>query len=159
MPSKAAMNTAVWRAIHTLRDDEPNILADPFTRAFAGFASDEAPLEAHDAHTAARVLGIRAPYAVRNRYAKDELAEAGGRGVGQYVTLGAGLTSFDYRWPDLMRSLDLYEVDHPASQAWKRARVAELGIDALAGPHRARVLRHGSASGPVLLRQIHSLFW
>jgi methyltransferase (TIGR00027 family) len=27
-----------------------------------------------------------------------------------------------------MRSLDIYEVDHPASQAWKRERVAALGI-------------------------------
>ena len=27
-----------------------------------------------------------------------------------------------------MTSLDVFEVDHPASQAWKRARVAELGV-------------------------------
>jgi methyltransferase (TIGR00027 family) len=132
-PSRTAVNTAVFRAVHTLLDDEPKILSDPFARTFAGFDSDEALLAAHDAHPASRVPGIRAPFAVRNRYAEDELAEAVKRGVRQYVILGAGLDSFAYRRPDPMRSLDVYEVDHPASQAWKRARVAELGIEAPAG--------------------------
>jgi len=50
------------------------------------------------------------------------------RSVSQYVILGAGLDSFAYRRPDMMASLDVFEVDHPASQAWKRARVEELGI-------------------------------
>jgi len=129
-PSRTAVNTALWRAVHTLLDGEPKILADPYARAFAGFADDEALLAAHDAHPASRIPGLRLAFAVRNRYAEDELAEAVGRGVGQYVILGAGLDSFAYRRPDLMRSLDVFEVDHPASQAWKRARVAELGIEA-----------------------------
>lgn len=128
-PSRTAVNTAVFRAVHTLRDDEPKILTDPFARAFAGFDSDEALLAAHDAHPASRVPGIRAPFAVRNRYAEDELAAAFARGVRQYVILGAGLDSFAYRRPAHLGSLDVYEVDHPASQAWKRARVAELGIE------------------------------
>jgi methyltransferase (TIGR00027 family) len=138
-PSRTAVNTAVWRAVHTLLDDEPKILADPFARALAGFGSDEALLAAHDAHPAAHVPGIRAPYAVRNRYAEDELAEAVGRGIGQYVILGAGLDSFAYRRPDLMRSLDVFEVDHPATQAWKRARVAELGIEVPARLHHVPI--------------------
>jgi methyltransferase (TIGR00027 family) len=61
-------------------------------------------------------------------FAEDELAKAVTRGTTQYVILGAGLDSFAYRRPDLVRSLDVYEVDHPASQAWKRERVAALGI-------------------------------
>src|SRR5262249_28473810 len=36
---------------------------------------------------------------------------------------------------DLMRTLEVYEVDHPASQAWKRERVAELGIETPAKLH------------------------
>jgi methyltransferase (TIGR00027 family) len=129
-PSRTAVNAAVWRAAHALLDDEPKVLVGPFAGAFAGFASNEALLAAHDAHPAARVPGMRAPFAVRGRYAEDELDAVVARGIGQYVILGAGLDSFAYRRPDLMRSLDVYEVDHPASQAWKRARVAELGIEA-----------------------------
>jgi methyltransferase (TIGR00027 family) len=60
-------------------------------------------------------------FAIRNRYAEDELAGAMTRGTEQYIILGAGLDSFAYRRPDLMASLDVFEVDHPASQAWKRA--------------------------------------
>jgi O-methyltransferase involved in polyketide biosynthesis len=48
-PSRTAVNTAVWRAVHTLLDDHPKILADPFARDLAGFDSDEALLAAHDA--------------------------------------------------------------------------------------------------------------
>jgi methyltransferase (TIGR00027 family) len=129
-PSRTAVNTAVWRAAHTLLDDEPKILADPFARNFAGHVSDAALLAAHDAHPLAQVRGFRTQFALRNRYAEDELADAVRRGIGQYVILGAGLDSFAYRRPDLMRALDVYEVDHPASQAWKRARVTELGIEA-----------------------------
>jgi len=47
----------------------------------------------------------------------------------QYVLLGAGLDSFAWRRPDaLTAGLRVFEVDHPASQAWKLARVAELGL-------------------------------
>jgi hypothetical protein len=41
-PSRTAVNTAVWRAVHTLLNEELKILAGPFVRAFAGFNSDEA---------------------------------------------------------------------------------------------------------------------
>jgi methyltransferase (TIGR00027 family) len=134
-PSRTAMNAAMWRAAHALLDDEPKILVDPLARAFAGFDSDEALVAAHNAHPAAHAPGIRTPFAVRNRYAEDELAEAVGRGIKQYVLLGAGLDSFAYRRPDPMHALDVYEVDYPATQAWKRARVAELGIEPPPGLH------------------------
>jgi methyltransferase (TIGR00027 family) len=152
-PSRTAVNTAVWRAVHTLLDHEPKILADPFARGVAGFDTDEALLAAHDAHPASHVPGIRAPFAVRTRYAEDELAEAVGRGIGQYVILGAGLDSFAYRRPDLMRALDVYEVDHAATQAWKQARVAELGIATPPGLHHVPIdferetLAQGLAAG------------
>jgi methyltransferase (TIGR00027 family) len=63
---------------------------------------------------------------VRARYAEDRLASGA---FDQYVLLGAGLDSFGWRRPDaLAAGLRLFEVDHPASQAWKLARVAELGL-------------------------------
>ena len=51
------------------------------------------------------------------------------RGVSQYVILGAGLDSFAYRRTDLASVLRVFEVDHPATQAWKRRRLGEEGID------------------------------
>jgi methyltransferase (TIGR00027 family) len=64
--------------------------------------------------------------AVRSRLAEDRLAQLYSEGVRQYVVLGAGLDTFAYRnpWPDLR----VFEVDHPATQAWKRGRLEAAGI-------------------------------
>ena len=62
---------------------------------------------------------------VRGRLAEDQL-DAGA--FTQYVILGAGLDSFAWRRPDLLRCLRVFEVDHPASQAWKRERVRDLAL-------------------------------
>ena len=66
--------------------------------------------------------------AARSRYAEDELALGVRRGVRQYVVLGAGLDTFAYRNPYPEGVLDVFEVDHPATQAWKRASLQEAGI-------------------------------
>jgi methyltransferase (TIGR00027 family) len=65
---------------------------------------------------------------MRQRYTEDELGKALARGLAQYVILGAGLDSFAYRRPDLATTLRIFEVDHPAMQQWKRARLRELHI-------------------------------
>jgi len=67
---------------------------------------------------------LRAFVAARSRFAEDELGVAIERGVRQCVVLGAGLDTFAYRNP--FANLRVIEVDHPATQAWKR--------DLLAGP-------------------------
>ena len=46
----------------------------------------------------------------------------------QYVVLGAGLDTFAYRNPYPVSRLRVFEVDHPATQVWKRARLQETGI-------------------------------
>jgi methyltransferase (TIGR00027 family) len=63
----------------------------------------------------------------RARYAEDRLLD--GR-FDQYVILGAGLDSFAWRRPDLLRSLRVFEVDHPATQAWKQERMSVLALPA-----------------------------
>ena len=62
---------------------------------------------------------------LRQRFADDALAAAVARGVRQLVVLSAGLDSSCLRRDPRLRVI---EVDHPASQAVKRARVAELGV-------------------------------
>ena len=100
---------------------------------------------------------MRTLFALRNRYAEDELVRAIEDGTSQYIILGVGLDSFAYRRPDLLRTLDVYEVDHPASQAWKRERVEKLGIEV---PARLRyvpidfereTLNEGLAAGEINL--------
>jgi methyltransferase (TIGR00027 family) len=127
-PSRTAVLTATLRAAHYLFDGAPKILTDPFARDFAGFASDEEVRKALDALALRDLSRLRTAFAVRSRYAEDELSVAIQRGISQYIILGAGLDSFAYRRPDLMRALHVYEVDHPATQSWKRARMRELGI-------------------------------
>ncbi|WP_151735319.1 class I SAM-dependent methyltransferase [Paenibacillus tengchongensis] len=50
-------------------------------------------------------------------------------GTGRYVILGAGLDSFAYRYPELQGSLNIIEADHPATQQFKRNRLAEAGLE------------------------------
>ena len=65
--------------------------------------------------------------AARTRFAEDALAAAVARGVGQLVVLGAGLDTYAYRGA-MRERLRIFEVDHPATQEWKRQRLAEAGI-------------------------------
>ena len=66
---------------------------------------------------------------VRARFTEDLVEQAADGGVGQYVILGAGLDSFAYRRGDLLDRLRVFEVDHPATQSWKRRRLARLGVE------------------------------
>jgi methyltransferase (TIGR00027 family) len=127
-PSLTALTAAAARAAHLIVDNEPVIFADTLAQAMLGERAEEL-LSYHRAHGAHPVLaGARAQVTCRSRYAEDRLAEAIGRGIGQYVLLGAGLDSFADRSP-LADRVRVFEVDHPATQAYKqRVRgVAEGG--------------------------------
>lgn len=63
----------------------------------------------------------------RARYAEDSLEESLRKGIKQYVILGAGLDTFAFRRLELVEQLQVFEVDHPVMQAFKRRRLAELG--------------------------------
>jgi methyltransferase (TIGR00027 family) len=120
-PSRTAQRVALRRATHQLLD-EPRLFDDPLAVAIAG--ESESPPSAQDIYSRA----LRAFIAVRSRYAEDQLARAVERGVRQYVVLGAGLDTFAYRNPFESAGLHVFEVDHPATQEWKRARLDEAYI-------------------------------
>ncbi|GAA0419882.1 S-adenosyl-L-methionine-dependent methyltransferase [Acrocarpospora corrugata] len=71
--------------------------------------------------------GVRAQVTTRSHYTERRLAELASRGLTQYVILGAGLDTFAYRSP-LAAQLAVFEVDHPATQRWKRGLLAAAGI-------------------------------
>jgi methyltransferase (TIGR00027 family) len=122
-PSLTAERVAMRRAAHQVLDAPP-VFQDPLALRIAGVAESGVPPE--EGETARVNRHRRAFIAARSRYVEDQLAQAVDRGVDQYVVLGAGLDTFAYRnsFPDLK----VFEVDHPATQAWKRKRLAQVGI-------------------------------
>jgi methyltransferase (TIGR00027 family) len=122
-PSRTALAAAKHRAAHQVLD-EGRIFTDPLALKILG----------EDAHTVARWAEERSSgrrmrlfIAVRTRFAEDALAAAIERGVQQLVVLGAGLDTYAYRGTFRDR-LRIFEVDHPATQTWKRKRLEEAAI-------------------------------
>lgn len=75
----------------------------------------------------ARAMNSRSNLLSRSRYTEDSLEVAVNVGVRQYVILGAGLDTFAFRRKDMLNRLSVFEIDHPATQAFKKQRIAELG--------------------------------
>ncbi len=117
---------AIMRALHQTLDDDPKILNDPIAPRLIDVDDDRRWLAPLLDHPFAKQW--RAGFALRARYAEDCLAEGVQRGARQYVVLGAGLDSFAYRQPPWARSLQIYEVDHPITQQWKRDRLTAADI-------------------------------
>ena len=125
MPSRTALAAATHRAAHQILE-QGRIFADPLAVRILGADPETLAREADD-HPSRRRMRIF--IAVRTRFAEDALAAAVERGVKQLVVLGAGLDTFAYRSP-LRDRLSIFEVDHPATQAWKRRQLTETGISA-----------------------------
>jgi methyltransferase (TIGR00027 family) len=123
-PSLTAQGAAGHRAAHQLLEGGA-IFRDPFARAILG---DEACAEADARAADPASRGLRLFIAARSRMAEEALAAAVARGVRQAVVLGAGFDTFALRNPFADAGLVVFEVDHPATQAWKRARLAEGGL-------------------------------
>lgn len=127
-PSRTALATAALRAAHQVFDAPPRILEDPVALALLG-TSAEADLRRNDTHyQSPRARALRAQLVLRARYAEDRLAAAIVRGVRRLVILGAGFDTFAYRQPAWARPLRILEVDHAATQAAKRERLAAAGV-------------------------------
>jgi methyltransferase (TIGR00027 family) len=125
--SRTADRVAERRAAHQVRD-RPLVLVDPI--ALRVIDPDVARmLREHPPERETSLAGpyLRAFFVMRSRFAEDELAIAVANGVRQYVVLGAGFDTFAYRNP--FPELRVFEVDHPDTQAVKRRRLADAGIE------------------------------
>jgi methyltransferase (TIGR00027 family) len=122
-PSATARGAALSRAVHQIVD-YPRVLEDPHAIPILG------PLQQGELQQAVdrRSRALRASIVMRSRYAEDRLAAAVTRGVRQYVVLGAGLDTFAYRNPHARLGLRVFEVDHPATQRFKRQRLGNARI-------------------------------
>lgn len=118
---------AAGRWLH-LQQPPPHVFIDRLALELAGDEGLQMSAALQRELSAEDLASFTSWVAVRARFTEDMLMRALRDGVGQYVVLGAGLDSFAYRRPDLTEQLRVYEVDHPLSQQWKRARLDELGL-------------------------------
>ncbi len=124
-PDSTAVRVALWRAMHVQVDPPPHVLEDEIGLKLV--APDDGWRRRPDMDPDSTRL-FRASIVARARFIEDLVVEQAGRGVGQYVILGAGLDTFAQRRPEIASSLRLFEVDQPGPQAWKRQRLNELGF-------------------------------
>ncbi len=124
-PDSTAARTALWRARHLEVDAAPPVLEDRLGAELID--PDPQWRERGDMHPIG-TRGFRASIVARARFVEDLVAAAVAEGVGQYVILGAGIDTLAERRADLGAHLRIFEVDQPATQAWKRRRLAETGI-------------------------------
>ncbi|WP_202969055.1 class I SAM-dependent methyltransferase [Nocardia seriolae] len=122
-PSRTAMMAAAGRAAHLLVDSEPHLFRDTVAEALLGERAAELIAYHRESGDHPVLSGTRAQVTARSHHTESLLAA----GFEQYVILGAGLDTFAYRSP-LAQRVTVYEVDHPATQKWKRELLATAGI-------------------------------
>ncbi|MGO9196399.1 MAG: class I SAM-dependent methyltransferase [Acidimicrobiales bacterium] len=132
--SNTAAYMALFRAVESGGPYDPRLFEDPLAikllprslRAVAGIA--RIPLVGR-AVPALLDIGwplTRSSGVVRTRLIDEMVVDAIGGGATQMVILGAGLDSRAYRLAEAQR-VTVFEVDHPATQRAKRARLHALG--------------------------------
>ncbi len=128
--SKTALGVAIMRAAHRWVDHEPWLLDDPITEKLLDPGQLPVMRAGADRFREPGVVGLRSHVLLRSRVAEDQLEAAVKRGVTRLVILGAGLDTFAWRQPPWAKQLEIFEVDHPASQADKQQRLARAGLEA-----------------------------
>jgi methyltransferase (TIGR00027 family) len=122
------MATALMRALHTRADVKP-LFHDSFGEIWLAPARQRMEALAKGAGLAGLDTFLRSSpaYAIviaRTRFTEDALKRSLERGVRQYVIVGAGFDSFALRQKPDAKNLVIFEVDHPATQNYKRDRLA-----------------------------------
>jgi methyltransferase (TIGR00027 family) len=134
--SSTAWGVTLARVAHVRFDESPPIFDDSL--AFELVEPEIQPMLTHygpkeesqddpQPSPAEQLRRARAYLPLRQRYQEECLAAAYERGVRQFVLLGAGLDSYAFRQEPGRADLTIFEVDFPATQAEKRARIAKLG--------------------------------
>jgi methyltransferase (TIGR00027 family) len=124
-PESTAVRVALWRALHVEIDPPPHVLEDEIGLQMVAPGDGWRARPDMDPDG---TRGFRASIVARARFIEDLVAEQAGRGVSQYVLLGAGLDTFAQRRPEIASRMRVFEVDQPGPQAWKRQRLTELGF-------------------------------
>jgi methyltransferase (TIGR00027 family) len=113
----------------------PDFLAERLLGDPAAFNIDQASVRAlslsyDEAMKDVEVVSTVRTMLVRTRFIDQALERAVANGVTHVVILGAGFDSHAYRCQELLANVRIFEVDRPATQAFKKQRVQ----DAIGGP-------------------------
>lgn len=119
-PDHTAVRVALWRALHLELDAKPHVLDDTVGMRLVAPPEDWRQRPDMDPQ---RTRTMRASIVVRARFIEDLVED---KQPAQYVLLGAGLDSFAQRKSPL--DMQVFEVEQPGTQAWKQARLKELGF-------------------------------
>lgn len=126
-PSRMSDIPSIMRVVHQSRDGEPKILVDPIVAKLVDIgAIDPVWLAPILNHPFAKQW--RAGFLIRSRFAEDCLAASAAQGVGQCLILGAGFDTFAFRQPDWAAAVKIFELDYPATQCFKRERLAKSDV-------------------------------
>jgi methyltransferase (TIGR00027 family) len=123
-PESTAARVALWRALHREVDGEPSVIDDRVGLELLAPGDD---WRARPDMDPAGTRGFRAWIVARAAYLDELVAAQHASGVEQYVILGAGLDSFAQRHAELARQLQVFEIDMPGPQSWKKRRLIETG--------------------------------
>jgi len=135
-PSTTALATASVRALHLHVDDLPPVFDDHIAlrllpayqrRFIRRLGALPKPLLSRYRRRYQMLTTMRAQVIVRARYAEDALRSAREAGADRYLVLAAGLDTFALRRAE--PAIEVVEIDHPATQRWKRKLLAERGIN------------------------------
>ncbi len=154
--SRTALATAYLRAAHQLLDARPLLFDDPMAVRLLGDDARRRILAAAPRYRTPPAQYLRSHVVLRARFAEDRLVRAVGRGLSQYVIVGAGFDTFALRRPAWANALRVIEVDHRASRDEKRTRMAAGGLEVPANVVLAAIdfereslreglLRHGAS--------------
>jgi methyltransferase (TIGR00027 family) len=132
VPDSTAVRVALWRAMHVQIDAPPHVLKDEV--GFQMVNPDESWRNRPDMHPQGTAT-FRASIVARGRYIEDLVADETSRGMKQYVMLGAGLDTFAQRKAEIASKLQVFEIDKPGTQAWKKSRLRDLGYEMPAWLH------------------------
>lgn len=124
-PDPTAVRVALWRALHKRVDAPPYVIEDDIGLQL--IAPDDGWRNRPDMHPEG-TRGYRASIVARARFVEDLAVEEAARGTAQYVLLGAGLDTFAQRRPEVASRMQVFEVDQPSVQRWKRQRLEALGF-------------------------------
>src|SRR3989475_1886089 len=122
-PDSTALRVALWRAMHVQIDSPRHVFEVEIGLRLVAPEDGWRRRPDMDSHF---TKPFRASIVARARFIEDLVTEAAGRGVAQYVILGAGLDTFAQRRPEIASKLRIFEIDQPGPQAWKRQRLIDL---------------------------------
>ena len=125
--SLTAQGIAIVRAIESAKPDEERICYDPYARQMvSGALFQFVNFFDRLGYSNRRGPGVMEFLVVRERYIDDYLEKNLAGGLDQLVILGAGLDARAYRFTRLLAGVKVFEVDHPATQEAKLARLKKV---------------------------------